>query len=122
VRDDAPSTRYVLVAPRAAADSLDTVQPSRVAAVHWVEGPMLDISVAVDLRESRAIRAGARTITSDAGWIRVATPDYPGPARVVGPGLPLAATADGRYLAALAPRTDGPPHESPTILVVYQLP
>lgn len=42
--------------------------------------------------------------------------------RDVGPGVPLAVTRHGRFVLAVAPRTDAKPYESPDHAVVYRVP
>ena len=71
----------------------------------WVQGPNLDVSTAVDMRQRRAFRAGDVDIESEDGWIRVYGHDG---ARVraphiVGPGIALTATANGQFIVAIAP-------------------
>jgi hypothetical protein len=88
------------------------------APVAWTEGPTLDSSVPIDFDSGHEIAAGARTIASGAGWIRVRGG---GSDRIVGPGTALAATASGRYVAALVPNVGRREGEQVARLIVYDL-
>ena len=119
VQDDAPATttRRIAVAgqARTAAPAADSVD--------WVSGPTLDISEPV-VRHDRTLHARGRMIESTGNRITVRDSSASGWSgwRVVGPGVPLAATRHGRFILAIAPRTDARPHESPDRAVVYRVP
>ncbi|HEX5577553.1 MAG TPA: hypothetical protein VFX40_04205, partial [Gemmatimonadaceae bacterium] len=93
----------------------------------WVNGPVLDISVAVDMDTAPAIAvsSGGRTfsIESARGMItaRETTPGGETPERVypIGSGKALTATRGGRYILALAPRAKAESYEVPVEAVVY---
>jgi hypothetical protein len=92
-----------------------------MAPVPWTEGPVLDISVPVDTVTARPIMIDGFTIASAGGWITIATFPASGPARVIGPGIALAATRSGRFIAALVPWPDAGEFDQPARLVVYQV-
>ena len=121
VQDDAPSEWYVLVDPATGA-TRDTVHDrSALADVAWTEGPTLDISTPFDHSRRRSVDAGARTIVSEGGWVRVGARGESGPGRIVGPGSVLAATANGRFVLVLALDPAAGEYESPDVAVVYEL-
>ena len=113
VQDDSPSLSWLAVDPgsgavRGAAD------PANLAQIEWVEGPVIDISVPIDLAETRSLAIEKGTLESRGGWIRLN-------GRIIGPGLALAATRSGRFIAALAPRPDAKEYEAPVEPVVYRV-
>ena len=115
VQDDAPSGAERRIAARGGAPS-----SARAAdAVPWVVGPTLDIGSPVAGRARRLVARG-RAIEARDGMIVVR--DAGGEARAVGPGLPLAATRNGRFILAIAPRTRPRPYESHDQAVVYRVP
>jgi hypothetical protein len=93
---------------------------ARFTPIRWSEGPSLDISQAVDYKIPRVVEAGGARIVSRDGTIYL-TRAGERTERKVGIGLPLAATASGRYIAAIAPRQNAQPNESPSIAVVYEV-
>ena len=113
--DDEPSPGWIAVDLRG--ERLPAAEATP-AAVAWTEGPTLDTSVPVDFVSAHDIRAGARTIASGEGWIR--SRDR-GSDRIVGPGTALAATASGRFVAALVPNVGRREGEQVARLVVYDL-
>ena len=124
-QDDAPPDRWTLVAPTGGNDALSAsiaviTDTSRFAPLDWAHGPTLDISSALDLAAEKRVDAGAARVESRGGSIYVTRPGDATPV-IVGPGLALAATANGRYIAALAPRADRREHEAPTVTVVYEV-
>lgn len=130
-QDASPSSSWTLVRV-AAGDSLGaplgTVTDStRFAPVGWQNGPTLDMSVPLDIGAARTVDAGAARIESRGGTIYLSRRGESAPI-VVGPGIPLAATANGRFIVAIAPRapaSGGPsataPGESASIPVVYEV-
>lgn len=123
-QDDAPADRWDLVLP-VGMDSMSTTiavvaDTSRFAPLDWAIGPTLDISSAIDMTGEKRLDAGAARIDSRGGTIYI-TRAGDSSAIPVGPGLPLAATANGRYIAAIAPRANRREHETPTITVVYEV-
>ena len=119
VQDDAPAkaTRRVAVQ----GGSLGSAPAAN--AVAWVDGPTLDISTPI-ARDARTLRARARVIEGKGNRIIVrdtSTGGWSAP-RDVGPGVPLATTRNGRFVLAIAPRTDARQYESPDHAVVYRVP
>jgi hypothetical protein len=99
---------------------------AKLAEVKMTEGPTLDRSLPIDMTQSPPIqiRRGIQpyTIQSIRGVIMIADPPAVGSTgaqRVVGAGIALAATADGRYIIALAPRAKPDPNEMAIEAVVY---
>jgi hypothetical protein len=127
VQDDAPPARWVLVRPRLWARYTDTLggttDASRFARVEWTEGPSIERASPVNLSGSRTLPVDGGTVEARDGMIRLVTrgPDGRPTVRVVGPGLPLVATAGGRFIAALVPRTDAEEHEMRAYPVVYNV-
>ena len=110
--DDAPPAAWMAVDP-GTLEVVGTLTPdTRLADVEWLEGPVLDISLPIDLRGGRSIATAGDEITSEGGWIRVG-------GRLIGPGIVLAATRTGRYVLALAPRPGREAYDTPTQLVLY---
>ena len=112
VQDDSPSATWLGVDPATGAvtgplevDALDPLQ--------WVEGPVIDVSVALDLRETRSLAIDDGTLESRGGWVRLN-------GRIIGPGLAVAATRSGQFIAALAPRADARQYEATVEPVVYR--
>ena len=129
VQDDAPSTRWLLVDPDAGTPVGDTALslPDEADAPgngsRWESGPTIDISVGVDGAPRGIDIPGAR-VQSAGGWVQSAPRPAAGgdaPARIVGPGVVLAATAGGRFILALAPKLRRREYEAPMELVVYEL-
>jgi hypothetical protein len=89
-------------------------------------GPTLDRSLPIDMTQSPPIqiRRGTQTFTilSNRGVITIVDPPgvgSTGAQRVVGAGIALAATAGGRYIIALAPRSAADASGSSVEPVVY---
>jgi hypothetical protein len=128
VQDDAAPSRWVLVRPRMWAIYTDTLggtsDSSGFARVVWTEGPTMELASPVDLSSSRELAIDGGSVDARNGSIRVTTRGTDGrPAvRVVGPGVPLAATRSGRFVVALVPRADAKGHEMRARPVVYQVP
>jgi hypothetical protein len=92
-------------------------------AVAWTDGPTLDISVPIS-RMPGSLRVRARVIDGSSRGITVRDSSSAGwsAPRSVGAGIPLAATRSGRFILAIAPRTDAKPYESRDHAVVYRVP
>jgi hypothetical protein len=128
-QDDSPPAEWIFIDPRTGA-LLDTVRtpgrredpsyrpppPAGLARTSWVEGPTIDISVPVDLRSESRLTVDDGAVESGGGWIHVRRGDG---VRIVGPGRALAATRDGRVIAALAPKPDAKEYEAKVQVVVY---
>jgi len=103
---------------------------TKLTEVKFTDGPTLDLSLVADVSQGRSIpiQHGDKTYTIESrrGVITIAEPPGGGPTggttgaeRVVGAGVALAATANGRYIIALAPRTRPQPNEIAIEPVVY---
>ena len=119
VQDDqaASSTRRVAV------EGGEATLASVADSVPWVTGPTLDIGVPLERRAS-VLHARGRLIEADDNGITVRDSSSTGwlAPRIVGPGVPLATTRNGRFVVAVAPRTDAKRYESPDHAVVYRVP
>jgi hypothetical protein len=125
--DNEPSQAWSALDPLTGALHGTLPASSKLADVNFTQGPTLDRSLPMDMSKSPAIaiQHGNQTfnITSERGVITLVE-TTPGaatkaPPRVVGAGLALAATAGGRYIVALAPRTRPDPNEPSAEPVVY---
>jgi len=122
IADDAPASRWRLVDP-ATGESRGTTDSSSLARLQWTQGPSLDVSTMVDMRQRRAFRAGDVDIESEDGWIRVYANDgarVRAP-RIVGPGIALTATANGQFIVAIAPEPATKSYDPPNALIVYHI-
>lgn len=113
VQDDAPSPSWLAVDAVSGAVR-GPAGPTDLNEIEWVEGPVIDISVPIDLGETRSLAIERGTLESRGGWIRL-------DGRIIGPGLAVAATRSGRFIAALAPRPDAKEYEAPVEPVVYRV-
>ena len=122
IADDAAPTRWRFVDPTTG-ESRGAADPAAFARLQWVEGPNLDLSTAVDMRQRRAFRSDDIDVESEDGWIRVYVHDgkrVRAP-RIVGPGIALTATANGRYVVAITADPDAKSYDPPNHLVVYEI-
>ena len=120
--DDAPASRWRLVDPATGA-SRGVADSTSLAQLQWIQGPNLDVSTSVDMRQRRAFRAGDVDIESEDGWIRVYSREgarMHAP-RIVGPGIALTATANGQFIVAIAPDPGAKSYDPPNALVVYHI-
>jgi hypothetical protein len=124
--DTEPSQTWAALDPITGA--LHGTLPANVslADVKMTGGPTLDRSLPIDMTQSPPIQIqrGTQTFTilSNRGVITIADPPgvgSTGAQRVVGAGIALAATAGGRYIIALAPRSSPDPSGSSVEPVVY---
>jgi len=122
IADDAPAPRWRFVDPASGA-SRGTAEARQIVRLQWTEGPNLDVSTAVDMRQRRAFRSGDLDVESEDGWIRVYVHDgkrLRAP-RIVGPGIALTATANGQFVVAIAADPDANSYDPPNRLVVYHI-
>ena len=110
-QDFAQATEWIALDPRTGAPSGEVPRPHELAEVPWVEGPTIDISVKLDTtRKAIPIEDGG--VESRGGWIRAR-------GRLIGPGMVLAATRSGRFIAALVPNPAAKEYEAKEYLAVY---
>ena len=110
-QDFAQATEWVALDPRTGAPSGEVPRAHELADVPWVEGPTIDISVRLDTtRKAIPIEDGG--VESRGGWIRAR-------GRLIGPGMVLAATRSGRFIAALVPNPAAKEYEAKEYLAVY---
>jgi hypothetical protein len=112
VQDDSPSLSWLGVDP-GTGSVRGPVDQSALAALEWVDGPVIDISIAIDLAETRSLAIESGTLESRGGWIRLN-------GRIIGPGLAVAATRTGRYIAALTYKANPKQYEATVEPVVYR--
>jgi hypothetical protein len=113
VQDDSPSPSWLAVDSRTGSVR-GPAELADLAEIEWVDGPVIDISVPIDLGETRSLAIERGTLESRGGWIRL-------DGRIIGPGLAVAATRSGRFIAALAPRADAKEYEATVEPVVYRI-
>ena len=112
VQDDSPSASWLGVDP-ATGTVTGPVEETALHPLQWIEGPTIDISIALDLRETRSLAIDDGTLESRGGWVRLN-------GRIIGPGLVVATTRSGEFIAALAPRADARQYEAAVEPVVYR--
>jgi hypothetical protein len=119
VQDDAPAKTE----RRVAVDGGTLSSAPAADAIPWVDGPTLDISVPI-ARDTRTLHARGRLIEGQGNHVTVRDSSASGwsTPRDVGPGVPIAATRNGRFVLAVAPRTDAKRYESPDHAIVYRVP
>ncbi len=124
--DNEPSQTWSALDPLTGALHGTLPANSKLADVKFTQGPTLDRSLPIDLTQSPPIQIqrGKQTFTIQTvrGVITIVGPPEvgsTGPQRVVGAGVALAATAGGRYIIALAPRSTSDPNGSSVEPVVY---
>lgn len=127
VDDNEKSRTWAALDPKTGTLHSSLPAATRLVEPRWIQGPVLDISVPVDMQSAQPVnvRNGARTfsIESMRGVItaRETTPGVAASSREfpIGSGKVLAATKGGRYILALAPRASAVAHEVPVEAVVY---
>ncbi|HEU4698387.1 MAG TPA: hypothetical protein VFS40_04365 [Gemmatimonadales bacterium] len=111
-RDDAPAASWQRL-DLASGQVAPAPAPAGRSHVPWVEGPVLDVSVAVDTARRTVSIEGAHLESRD-GWIRLS-------GHVLGPGVLLAATRGGRFVLALVPNPEPAQGEAPWMFAVYTI-
>lgn len=127
VQDDAPSETWASLDPKTGAFHSTLPADAQTIAPKWVNGPVLELAVPVDIQGAPAlnITAGARrlVIESARGVITAreigTQADSAARSYTIGSGKALAATKGGRYILALAPRATAVANEMPVEAVVY---
>lgn len=110
-QDFAQATEWLALDPRTGNPRGEVPRGGELADVPWVEGPTIDISVPLDTtRKALPIEDGG--VESRGGWIRAR-------GRLIGPGVVLAATRGGRFIAALVPNPAAKEYEAKHYLAVY---
>lgn len=122
VQDDAAATRWTLVRPTGSRSYRDSIgiAPAGLRFIEqtWVEGPTIDISIEIDMRRERRVSAGGGAVVSrDSVVTFIAGSDT----TRIGAGAALAATRDGRFVAALAPNPSREEFAPKVRVVVYEL-
>lgn len=127
MQDDEPSQTWAALDPKTGALHGTLPANAQLVVSRWVNGLVLDISVPVDMQGAPAINVknGSRSfsIESVRGVIsaRETTPvaDTTSRSFTIGSGKALAATKGGRYILALAPRSNAVANEVPVEAIVY---
>ena len=125
--DNEPSQTWSALDPLTGALHGTLPANSKLADVKFTQGPTLDRSLPIDMSHSPPIQIqrGNQTfnVQSERGVITLvettASAANKAAPRVVGAGIALAATAGGRYIIALAPRSKPDPNEIAVEPVVY---
>ena len=120
-QDYSPSTTFTFVDARGRRGETVPAERAGLDSIPWRDGPTTDISNPPDSGTTIEGRdaGGAFRLTSEAGWIRLAR-DEERP-RIIAPGRLVAASAGGRFVAALVPVFPRREGEQPVRLVVYHL-
>jgi hypothetical protein len=110
-QDFAQATEWIALDPGDGTPRGEVPPGAQLAEVPWVEGPTIDVSVKLDTtRKAIPIEDGG--VESRGGWIRAR-------GRVIGPGMVLAATRSGRFIAALVPDPAAKEYAAKEYLAVY---
>lgn len=125
--DNEPSQTWAALDPATGALHGTLPANGRLADVKFTLGPTLDRSLAIDMNQAPPIQIqrGNQTfnVETQRGVITLvettAGTATKAPQRVVGAGIALAATAGGRYIIAIAPRSKPDPNEMAIEPVVY---
>jgi len=119
ISDDAPASQWRLVDPQSG-DSRGVADAKTLVRPDWVEGPTVDVSTDVDMKQRHALRGRDVDVESEDGWIRLYLRDgarrVP---RIVGPGIALTMTANGEFVLALTPDPNAKSYDPPNHLIVY---
>ena len=126
-QDNEESETWAALDPKTGAFHGTLPADAKLVVPRWTTGPVLDISVPIDMQGSPAIRitAGTRmmSIESVNGVITAheigTASDSTARTYTIGSGKALAATKGGRYILALAPRARPVANEIPVEPVVY---
>ena len=108
--DDDPATGWVTLDP--ASGAVSAADSTDLTTINWIQGPTIDISVAPDTTAEMVFSVDGGSVQRVDGMIVVR-------GREVGPGVPLAATEAGCYVAALAPDSTAGETDPKWRLVVY---
>ncbi len=126
-QDNEESVTWAALDPKTGAFHGTLPEGAQLVVPRWTNGPVLDISVPIDMQGAPpiSIKAGARilSIESRNGVITArevgSGADSVARTYTIGSGKALAATKGGRYILALAPRARPVPNELPVEPVIY---
>lgn len=127
VGDDEPSKTWAALDPTSGTLHTSLPAGTTLAEPSFTNGPELELTVPIDMSSRPAIRferAGkSYSIETQRGVITLVEAPVgsapTSPPKVIGAGVALAATAGGRYVIALAPRSKSGPGEMAVEPVVY---
>jgi len=127
VQDGEDSETWASLDPKTGTFHTTLPEDAKTIAPKWKDGPVLDLSVPVDMQGAPALNAVAGnrrfTIESSRGVITAreigAATDTTARSYTIGSGKALAATKGGRFILALAPRANAVANEVPVEAVVY---
>jgi hypothetical protein len=127
--DAEPSETWTALDPKTGEFHGSLPASSKIVEPKMMTGPVLHSSSGTDISSAPPIAAtrdgrsvsiiserGVITITAEAPSDTTAATPY-----VVGPGIALAATAGGKFIVAIAPRSKVAPGEMPVGVVVYRV-
>lgn len=126
-QDNEESQTWAALDPKTGAFHGTLPADAKLLVPRWTNGPVLDISVPIDMQSAPAIRittgSRAMSIESVNGVITArevgAASDSSARTYTIGSGKALAATKGGRYILALAPRARPVANEIPLEPVIY---
>jgi hypothetical protein len=117
-QEDAESPTWIVADPATLAPR-DTVRGrSPAVPVRWTTGPTIDISTPIDLRAAKSIPVTGGSVEGSGGWISLKKGSA---RRAIGPGVPLAASRNGRLVIAVVSDPTPRRHEIPLQVVVYRV-
>lgn len=126
VQDNEPSETWASLDPKTGQFHTTLPESARLIAPKWTDGPVLDVSVPIDMQAAPALQAAVDkrrvVIESSRGVItarELTANDSTARSYTIGSGKALAATKGGRFILALAPRASAVAHEVPVEAVVY---
>jgi hypothetical protein len=126
VQDSEPSETWASLDPKTGQFHTTLPEGARLIAPKWTDGPVLDVSVPIDMQAAPTLQAAVDkrrfAIESSRGVItarEITANDSTARTYTIGSGKALAATKGGRFILALAPRASAVAHEVPVEAVVY---
>ncbi len=112
IADGAGATAWIAF-PASGGEPAPAGAPVEPTWYRWTDGPTVDISVPPDTG-LRTVETDAGALESRGGWIRLG-------GRILGPGVALTATRDGRWVAALVPDPAAKEYEAGYYLAVLEV-
>ena len=117
-QEDAESPSWIVADPATLAPR-DTVRGrSPAVPVRWTTGPMIDIGTPIDVRAAKTIPVAGGAVEGKGGWISLR---QGATRRAIGPGVPLAASRNGRLVIAIVSDPTPRRSEIPLQVVVYRV-